>query len=84
MEGKLDANFLEGMGCVGGCVGGPRIIIDKEQGTRNVNEYAARTEEKTPVDNPFVFEMLKRLGFESTESLMKKNNMLMRDFDKKR
>ncbi len=84
MEGKLDANFLEGMGCVGGCVGGPRIIIDKEQGTRNVNEYAARTEEKTPVDNPFVFEMLKRLGFDSTESLMKKKNMFMRDFDKKR
>lgn len=84
MEGKLDANFLEGMGCVGGCVGGPRIIIDKEQGTRNVNEYAARTEEKTPIDNPFVFEMLKRLGFDSTESLMKKKNMFMRDFDKKR
>ncbi len=84
MEGKLDANFLEGMGCVGGCVGGPRIIIDKEQGTRNVNEYAARTEEKTPVDNPFVFEMLKRLGFDSTESLMKKKNMFMRDFDNKR
>ncbi len=83
MEGRLDANFLEGMGCVGGCVGGPRIIIDKEQGTRNVNEYAARTEEKTPVDNPFVFEMLKRLGFDSTDSLMKKKNMFMRDFDKK-
>ena len=84
MEGKLDANFLEGMGCVGGCVGGPRIIIDKEQGTRNVNEYAARTQEKTPVDNPFVFEMLKRLGFDSTESLMKKQNMFIRDFEKKR
>ncbi len=84
MEGKLDANFLEGMGCVGGCVGGPRIIIDKDQGTRNVNAYAARTEEKTPVENPFVFEMLKRLGFDSTESLMRKKNMFMRDFDKKK
>ncbi len=84
IEGKLDANFLEGMGCVGGCVGGPRIIIDKDQGTRNVNAYAARTEEKTPVENPFVFEMLKRLGFDSAESLMQEKNMFMRDFDKKK
>ncbi len=83
MQGHIDANFIEGMGCVGGCVGGPRIIIDKDQGTKNVNEYAAHTEEKTPVDNPFVFEMLRRLGFESTESLLKKQNMFIRNFDKR-
>jgi iron only hydrogenase large subunit-like protein len=84
IEGTNDANFLEGMGCVGGCVGGPRIIIDKDEGTKNVNEYAARTEEKTPLDNPFVFEMLRRLGFDSTESLLREQNMFMRDFDKRR
>jgi len=84
IDGTNDANFLEGMGCVGGCVGGPRIIIDKDEGTKNVNEYAARTEEKTPLDNSFVFEMLRRLGFDSTESLLREQNMFMRDFDKRR
>lgn len=83
MEGRLDANFLEGMGCKGGCVGGPRILIDRQQGTANVNEYAARTTDKTPVDNPFVLEMLRRLGFDSTESLLREKNMFMRDFEKK-
>ena len=27
-NGKTKANFYEGMGCVGGCVGGPKIIED--------------------------------------------------------
>ena len=30
---ETDANFFEGMGCVGGCVGGPKAIIDSEKGS---------------------------------------------------
>ena len=26
MEGKLESNFVEGMGCIGGCVGGPKAL----------------------------------------------------------
>ena len=37
---ETDANFFEGMGCVGGCVGGPKAIIDSEKGKRYVDEYA--------------------------------------------
>ena len=32
LEGRRDGNFFEGMGCIGGCVGGPRAIIPKEEG----------------------------------------------------
>ena len=31
MEGRIDSNFIEGMGCVGGCVGGPKALISKEE-----------------------------------------------------
>lgn len=39
---ETDANFFEGMGCVGGCVGGPKAIIDSEKGKRYVDEYAKK------------------------------------------
>ena len=32
-EGKTEANFFEGMGCVGGCVGGPRALLPREEGS---------------------------------------------------
>ena len=39
LSGKTKANFFEGMGCVGGCVGGPRALIPHEEGRKNVEEY---------------------------------------------
>jgi iron only hydrogenase large subunit-like protein len=39
-QGKLAANFMEGMGCVGGCVGGPGTIIPTNNGTEYVNQFA--------------------------------------------
>ncbi|MGV2687259.1 hypothetical protein GNF82_23720, partial [Clostridium perfringens] len=32
LNGEIEANFIEGMGCIGGCVGGPKAIIPREQG----------------------------------------------------
>lgn len=68
--GKTTANFYEGMGCVGGCVGGPRAIIDKEQGKQNVEAYGKEALYSTPIDNPYVIELLHRLGIDSVESLL--------------
>jgi iron only hydrogenase large subunit-like protein len=82
-EGRIGANFIEGMGCVGGCVGGPKALISKEEGIKNVDAYAAQAEYKTPADNPFVLELLERLGFDTIESLTKGHNMFTRDFDEK-
>lgn len=78
-DGNITANFLEGMGCPGGCVGGSKRILDKEQGTKYVNSYGKEAVYKTPVDNPYVMELLKRLGYNTIESLMEEDNMFIRD-----
>lgn len=80
-EGKITANFLEGMGCPGGCVGGPKRILDTEQGTEYVNEYGNQALYKTPVDNPYVMELLKRLGYSTIESLLEEDNMFIRNME---
>lgn len=77
-EGRIEANFLEGMGCAGGCVGGPKILIDKEMGKESVNNYADNASYNTPVDNPYVIELLKKLGYDTIESLLEGDNMLIR------
>ncbi len=80
-NGTVTANFYEGMGCVGGCVGGPKAIIPREEGKANVEEYGSIAPYKTPIDNPYVIEMLQRLGFDSIESLLDNHDILTRHFD---
>ena len=80
MKGEITANFVEGMGCVGGCVGGPRVMIKPEEGRKNVNEYGNQAAYETPVDNPYTFALLKKLGFETVEALLKEDNMFIREF----
>lgn len=82
LSGRTDANFLEGMGCVGGCVGGPRVVLKPSEGTEHVNNYAKEAKYETPVDNPFVLKLMQKLGFETVESLLEENNMFIRDFSK--
>jgi iron only hydrogenase large subunit-like protein len=50
-EGKIESNFLEGMGCAGGCVGGPKGDYQKEKGGCNVEQYAREAKHLTPLDN---------------------------------
>ncbi len=80
VAGDISANFIEGMGCVGGCVGGPKALIDKEKGTEFVNNYGDKATYKTPVDNPYVIELLAQLGFNTIESLLEGDTMFTRDF----
>lgn len=79
-NGDIHANFIEGMGCTGGCVGGPKAIIDKDKGTRHVNQYGSMAAFETPADNPYVIELLNKLGFDSIESLLEKDNFFVRNF----
>lgn len=37
--GKLPGNFLEGMACIGGCVGGPATLVEAPQGARAVERF---------------------------------------------
>ncbi len=79
-EGNISANFLEGMGCVGGCVGGPKAILNKEEGTKNVNQYGNQATYITPIDNPYVMDLLHRLGFDTIESLLEHSDIFTREF----
>lgn len=79
-EGKTTANFFEGMGCVGGCVGGPKVMIDRQEGREHVNEYGDAASYPTPIDNPYVIELLHRLGFDTVESLLEHSDIFTRDF----
>ncbi len=82
LEGKIDANFLEGMGCAGGCVGGPKAIIDPGTGRERINSYGDEALSQTPVDNKYVMELLKQLGIEDIYEFLdgEKAGMFIREF----
>lgn len=80
IEGNTDANFYEGMGCVGGCVGGPKALIPRDEGRENVNKYGDEAIYPTPIDNPYVIELLHLLGFDTIESLIENSDIFTRKF----
>lgn len=62
-RGDLDVNFIEGMGCKGGCIGGPgRLVDDLFEATLRVNEYSYQARMKIPLNNPTIYQTLKNLG----------------------
>lgn len=77
-EGNIGANFIEGMGCKGGCVGGPKSLIDKDLARDAVNKYADKADIPTPADNPFVLKLLNTLGYETVESLLNRDSNFTR------
>ncbi|MGI6112857.1 MAG: [Fe-Fe] hydrogenase large subunit C-terminal domain-containing protein [Mahellales bacterium] len=67
---KIGANFIEGMGCKGGCVGGPRTNIDVDRATKHVNEFGEDSLIMTPFDNLNVMKILKQFNIDSVEEIM--------------
>lgn len=67
----IGANFIEGMGCAGGCVGGPRTNIDVDKATKMVNEFGEDSLIMTPFDNLNVMKILKQTGINSIEEIVK-------------
>lgn len=63
----IDANFLEGMGCVGGCVGGPKAIISTDKGTIEANKTAESSEIKISLDSSCMKDILNKIGINSGE-----------------
>ena len=49
-KGKLDANFIEGMACVGGCIGGAGCLTHGEKNKAEVDKYGREAFEKTIKD----------------------------------
>ena len=46
----LDANFIEGMACVGGCIGGVGCLTHGEKSKAQVDKYGREAMEKTILD----------------------------------
>ncbi|MEE1239473.1 MAG: [Fe-Fe] hydrogenase large subunit C-terminal domain-containing protein, partial [Acutalibacteraceae bacterium] len=46
----LDANFIEGMACVGGCIGGAGCLTHGEKNKAEVDKYGKEAYEKTITD----------------------------------
>ncbi len=78
-EGRTDANFFEGMGCIGGCVGGPKAILRADEGRVQVDAYGDSARFCTPLENPYVRRVLEELGLSTVEELLK-DDLLTRDF----
>ena len=79
-EGTVKANFIEGMGCIGGCVGGPKALVDREKGKEHVQAYEKQAPYETPIENPYVIDLLKRLGFGTVEQLVEHSDIFTRTF----
>lgn len=45
--GKSPYNFIEGMACVGGCIGGPGCLTHGEKALREIDKYGKEAAEKT-------------------------------------
>ena len=71
--GEIAANFIEGMGCVGGCVGGPKAIIPTDEGRNKVNEFAEKSKVKVSVDSACMNEILHGLGIHTVDDFKDKD-----------
>ncbi len=67
LKGNIDANFIEGMGCIGGCVGGPKAIIPIDQGKLSVDAFAYDSPIKVPIHSSILDDALEKLDINSID-----------------
>lgn len=72
---KIDANFIEGMGCSGGCVGGPKTNVDAVSGANRVNEFGEDSFILTPFDNLNVMKILEQFNLNGIEDITHNEEM---------
>ncbi|MDY3815884.1 MAG: 4Fe-4S dicluster domain-containing protein [Candidatus Limiplasma sp.] len=49
-KNMLDANFIEGMACIGGCIGGAGCLTHGDKNRASVDQYGQQAYEKTMTD----------------------------------
>lgn len=74
-QGIIKANFIEGMGCIGGCVGGPKAIIPREKGKEFVDDFALNSEIKVAVDSNCMHNILENLNIHSADDFKYKEKV---------
>ncbi len=80
LAGEVKASFIEGMGCKGGCVGGPKAIVSAEQGKVYVDRVARESAIKMPFHSETVKDILQVLGIHSLEELRDDHSIFERKF----
>lgn len=80
--GEVEASFIEGMGCVGGCVGGPKAILPREAGKGLVDAYAQGSAIPVATKSDCMKEVLGRIGIFGPEAIMEsgKARLFEREF----
>ena len=78
LTGDVKGNFFEGMACDGGCAGGPKRVLDTGSCTERINQYADESPFPTPAENPYVADLMKRLGFHTVEDFVEHSKILTR------
>lgn len=81
LAGVKRGNFYEGMACSGGCVGGPKRILEISEGTKLVDQYANNAKYRTPGENPYVLDLIRRLGYHTVEEFVQNCTLLCRNWD---
>lgn len=81
-KGEMNSNFIEGMGCIGGCVGGPKALVNKDEGKKNVDAFANKSSIKISIDSPCMENILKKIKINSIEDFKDPNKIKIfeRDF----
>lgn len=75
LAGEINANFLEGMGCIGGCVGGPKAIIPTTLGKEAADDIAYNSAIKVPVHSKVLDEILDKLDIHSIDDFHNKEKV---------
>ena len=83
LNNKINANFIEGMGCKGGCIGGPKALIPISKGKENVDDFAFNSPIKVPLHSETLDKVLNDIGIGSIEDFKDGKNMILfeRDFN---
>ena len=63
------------MGCVGGCVGGPKAIIPKEEGRQFVNDFADSSNIKVSMDSSCMEVILNKIDINSINDFKSKEKV---------
>lgn len=74
-EGKIAAHFIEGMGCKGGCVGGPKVLIPVEEGTKAVDTLSNNSDIKLCLTSDIMKQFLEKIDIHGAEDFKSKEKI---------
>lgn len=61
-KGELEGNFMEGMACPGGCVGGPGNLVKTDYGREAVKAFAEQSRTADASKNPLAVELYQKVA----------------------